>query len=136
MAAAGREMSGDGNLLEAEEDEEEEEEEEVEVERYLEGICLDLGLDWGWGAGGARPLSFSEGRRGGLGLCLKGGLGFRGGFGVLWEVVAEMAVTMICDLGITSPRSLTHSLQKIRTDFNNPFSLSLSPWKRKKKREN
>lgn len=75
-----REASGEGNLFE----EEEEEEEEWERDMYLEEICLEL-----LGFGGATPLSFSEGRRGGLVVF---GLGLDG---VLDEFVTEMAATMI-----------------------------------------
>ena len=74
-----RESKGDWNLLEVEVVEEEEEEEEVVVvvvvvvvevevvegegDMYLEETCRPLGLR---GFGFAKPLSFSEGRRGGL----------------------------------------------------------------------
>lgn len=76
-----RETSGEGNLFE---EEEEEEEEEWERDMYLEEICLEL-----LGFGGATPLSFSEGRRGGL---IVFGLGLDG---VLEEFVTEIAATMI-----------------------------------------
>lgn len=58
--AVGLDTRGEGNLLLADEEEVEEDEEEEKEDIYLEVTSLVLGLLEG------KPLSFSEGRRGGL----------------------------------------------------------------------
>lgn len=114
-----RERSGDGHLLD-EEDDEVEVEVEVEVDgegdMYLEETCLPLGLR------GTVPLSFSEGRSGGLNgfwrvcdssCCLEEILPFSGSV----EAASEIAATIIelDNLVLTLPL-------KSRVSFPNPSS--------------
>lgn len=100
------ESNGDGHLLEDAEDETVEvdvevEEEEGEGDMYLDETCLPLGLLC------TKPLSFSEGKRGGLDgfwrWVRERGSAEVLGFGGSFEAASEMAATIIGLLKILSP---------------------------------